>query len=122
MFHVEKTSGKIEARPCTNNSKQQEWINSGDEASPTVATNSVMLTATIKAEDPGCAATHAQHSEPIHSNSCRDKKENHGDQIIMKICRAMIDTILETDENCQNCVTHENGKQTHVDDTKVKPH
>ena len=57
LFLVEKKSGKIKARHCANGSEQREWINSDDAASPTVATNSVMLTARIEAEEHRDVAT-----------------------------------------------------------------
>ncbi len=57
IFLVEKKSGTIKARHCANGSKQRAWIDSEDAASPTIMTESVMLTATIEAEEKRDVAT-----------------------------------------------------------------
>ena len=75
MFLVEKKSGKIKARHCANGSEQREWINSDDAASPTVATNSVMLTATIEAEEHRDVATFDVPNAFI-TNPCRRERTN----------------------------------------------
>jgi hypothetical protein len=50
-FLVEKRDGRIKARDCSNGSTQREYINKEDYASPTVATESILLTAEIEAEE-----------------------------------------------------------------------
>ena len=108
-FLVEKKSGKIKARHCANGSKQREWINSDDAASPTVATNSVMLTATIEAEEKRDVATFDIPNAFTQTHV--DEKDEHGDRIIMKIGGAMIDMLTQIDKTYRDCVAHENGKR-----------
>mgnify|MGYP001790741643 FL=1 len=44
IFLVEKKDGRIKARHCANGSKQRNWINPEDAASPMVMTDSILLT------------------------------------------------------------------------------
>ena len=53
LFLVKKRDGTIKARHCANGSIQRSWISSENVASPTVATESVLLSAIINAEE-GC--------------------------------------------------------------------
>ncbi len=49
IFIAEKDDGDIKARQCANGSKQRQWINKEDSASPTAALESIMLTGVIEA-------------------------------------------------------------------------
>ena len=53
MFLVEKRDGSIKARKCTVGSKQRTWegYKKEDGASPTVATDSVIVTSVIEAHE-----------------------------------------------------------------------
>ena len=53
MFIVDKRDGAIQARNCVVGSKQQTWegYKKEDDASPTVATYSVIVTLVIAADD-----------------------------------------------------------------------
>jgi hypothetical protein len=51
MFMTQKRCGKVKNRACVNGSKQREWIKKEDAASPTVMTDSVMLTSLIEAHE-----------------------------------------------------------------------
>jgi hypothetical protein len=51
IFLVEKEDGRIKARACANGSNQREYVNKEDSASPTVATESILLTAAIEAKE-----------------------------------------------------------------------
>ena len=49
MFLMQKQIGNIKVRACANGSKQREYINKESATSPTVATDSLMITAAIDA-------------------------------------------------------------------------
>ena len=51
IFIVEKRDGRIKARSCADGRKQRDWMTREDTASPTVATESVMMTAAIDAKE-----------------------------------------------------------------------
>ena len=51
IFLKEKRDGKIKARSCTNGSVQREHVAKEDAAAPTVALESVFVTATIEAKE-----------------------------------------------------------------------
>jgi hypothetical protein len=51
IFLVETKDGRIKARACAIGSTQQEYKNKEDSASPTVAIESILLTAAIEAKD-----------------------------------------------------------------------
>ena len=57
IFLVEKKDGRIKARHCANGSKQRNWIDPEDAASPTVMTDSILLTAGIEAKENRDVAT-----------------------------------------------------------------
>ena len=50
IFLVEKRDGKVKARTCANGSTQRAYIPKEEAASPTVATESIMLTGVIDAK------------------------------------------------------------------------
>jgi hypothetical protein len=51
IFLTEKQDGTIKARHCANGSVQREWMSREDASSPTVNTESTLLTAVIEAEE-----------------------------------------------------------------------
>jgi len=51
IFLKEKQDGKIKARSCANGSVQREHVAKEDAAAPTVALESVFVTATIEAKE-----------------------------------------------------------------------
>ena len=110
IFLVEKKSGKIKARHCANGSKQRQWMDSDEAASPTVMTHSVLLTATIEAEEGRDVATFDIPNAFIQTHV--NERDDQGDRIIMKIRGAMIDMLLEIDnDQYAPCVTTENGQR-----------
>ena len=109
IFLVEKKSGTIKARHCANGSKQREWINSDEAASPTVMTESVMLTATVEAKERRDVATFDIPNAFIQTHV--DEKDNHGDRIIMKIRGAMVDMLIEVDPSYEDYVVEERGQK-----------
>ena len=75
VFLVEKHDGSIKARKCAVGSKQRTWegYKKEDDASPTVATDSVIVTSVIEAHEERDEATldlpgaylHAKNDEHI---------------------------------------------------------
>ncbi len=57
MFLTKKRCGRIKARGCADGRKQRETTRKEDAAAPTVAIESVMLSATIDAMDERAFAT-----------------------------------------------------------------
>ncbi len=51
IFLKEKRNGDIKARSCTNGSKQREHIAKEEAAAPTVALESIFITASIDAKE-----------------------------------------------------------------------
>ena len=79
-----------------------------DTASPTVMTESVMLTAVIDAEEGRDVATFDIPNAFIQTHV--DERDAQGDRIIMKIKGEMIDMLIEIDPSYADYVTHENGQ------------
>ena len=97
IFLVEKNSGTIKAHHCANGSKQRNWIRPEDAASPTVMTESVLLTAAIEAHENRDVATWDTPNAFIQT--AVEELDQDGDRIIMKIRGAMVDMLLEIDES-----------------------
>ena len=95
IFLVEKKSGTIKARHCANGSKQRQWMDQDEVTSPTVMTESVMLTATIEAEEKRDIATWDIPNAFIQTEV--SPTDDQGDRIVMKIRGAMVDMLLEID-------------------------
>ena len=109
IFLVEKKDGKIKARHCANGSKQRQWMRPDEAASPTVMTESIMLTAAIEAKERRDVATFDIPNAFIQT--LVDKQDEQGDRIIMKIRGAMIDMLLEIDKDYKKFVAYENGQR-----------
>ena len=110
IFLVEKKDGKIKARHCANGSKQRQWMRSDEAASPTVMTESVLLTAGIEAKENRDVATYDIPNAFIQTHV--EERDAQGDRIVMKIRGAMVDMLLEIDEAYQRYVVMENGQRT----------
>ena len=83
IFLVEKKSGTIKARHCMNGSKQRNWIRPEEAASPTVMTESALLTAAIEAHENRDVATWDMPN--AFMQTAVEELYQDGDQIIMKI-------------------------------------
>ena len=110
IFLVEKKDGKIKARHCANGSKQRQWMRSDEAASPTVMTESVLLTAGIEAKENRDVATYDIPNAFIQTHV--EERDAQGDRIVMKIRGAMVDMLLEIDETYRGYVVMENGQKT----------
>ena len=85
IFLVEKKDGCIKARHCANGSKQRKWMQPDESASPTVMTESVLLTAAIEAKEKRDVATFDIPNAFIQTTSMVEDTDEQGNRIIMKI-------------------------------------
>ena len=90
---MEKKDGHIEARHFANGSKQHQWINPEEAASPTVMTDSVLLTAGTEARENRDVATWDAPNAFIQT--AVEELDEDGDGIVMKIRGAMVEMPLE---------------------------
>ena len=92
IFLTEKRDGRIKARTCANGSVQRQWMDKEDSASPTTALESVLITATIDAEEERDVATvdipNAFIQTPI-------PQEEGKERIILKIRGPLVDILIE---------------------------
>ena len=95
IFLVEKKSGVIKSRHCANGSKQRNWMDDGEVSSPTVLTESVMLTAILEAKEGRDVATVDIPNAFIQTEV--EETDQDGDRIIMKIRADMVDLLLAID-------------------------
>ena len=109
IFLVEKKDGRIKARHCANGSKQRNWINPEDAASPTVMTDSILLTAGIEAKEGRDVATYDIPNAFIQT--AVEELDKDGDRIVMKIRGAMVDMLIELDPLYEEYVTYERGQK-----------
>jgi len=79
VFLKQKTSGRVKACRCTDGCKQREYMNKEETSSPTVATESLLLTCIIDAEEEHDVATvdlpgafiHAEMNKVVHMRVAR---------------------------------------------------
>ena len=107
IFLVEKKDGRIKARHCANGSKQRQWMRPDEAASPTVMTESVLLTAAIEAKEKRDVATWDIPNAFIQT--AVDELDKDGDRIIMKIRGPMVNMLLDIDDNYKEFVVEERG-------------
>ena len=109
MFLVEKKCGRIKARHCANGSKQRKWMRPEEAASPTVMTESVLLTAAIEARKRRDVATWDVPNAFIQT--AVEELDNDGDRITMKMRGAMVDMLLEIDPSHKDFLVYEKGQK-----------
>lgn len=84
IFLVKKRDGTIEGRTCANGSTQQSYIEREEAASPTAATDSILITAVIDAKQ-GRNIMIADVLNAFVQTEVTAERLKKGDQIIMKI-------------------------------------
>ena len=98
IFLVEKKDGRVKARHCANGNKQRQWMRPDEAASPTIVmTESVLLMAAIEAHEKRYVATWDIPNAFIQT--AVDELDKDGDWIIMKIQGAMVDMLLDIDDD-----------------------
>jgi hypothetical protein len=90
MFLKEKRSGKIKGRTVAGGNKQRDYISKEDASSPTVATESVLLTCIIDAEEGRDVAV-----IDIPNAFIQTRVENEKDMATIKIRGVLVDILLE---------------------------
>jgi hypothetical protein len=102
VFLTEKKDGTIKARHCANGSPQQDWMNREEVYSPTVNTESTLLTAVIHAEEERDIATCDIPNTFIQTHM--EEKGQGGNRSIMKIKGVLVDILCDIDRNYKEYV------------------
>ena len=108
IFLTEKRDGTIKARHCANGSTQRDFMNHEEVSSPTVSTESTLLTAVIEAEEGRDVATCDIPNAFIQTEVMKVDKE--GNRTIMKIRGTLVDILCEMDKSYKEFAIVE-GKQ-----------
>lgn len=95
IFLTEKKDGSIKARHCANGSTQRSYIDREEVSSPTVYTESTLLTAVIEAEERREVATCDIPNAFIQTEI--EEKDHEGNRTIMKIKGVMVDMLCRLD-------------------------
>jgi len=95
FFITEKGDGRIKGRTVTDGSKQRLWINSEEVSGPTVAVESVMLSAIIDAKEQREVAVVDIPNAFIQTNN--EKLKSYHETDIMKVKGSMADMLAEID-------------------------
>jgi hypothetical protein len=90
MFLKEKRDGKIKGRTVAGGNKQRDYISKGDASSPTVATESVLLTCIIDAEEERDVAV-----IDIPNVFIQTRVEDKKDMAFIKIRGVLVDILVE---------------------------
>jgi hypothetical protein len=109
LFLVEKKDGRLKARHCANGSTQRGYIGREEASSPTVSTESILLTAVIEAEEGRDVATMDIPNAFIQTEVSETDK--HGNKTIMKIRGVLVDILCEMKPEWEDFVTIEKGKR-----------
>jgi len=104
IFLKEKQDGKVKARSCANGSVQREHVAKEEAAAPTVALESVFVTATIDAKGKREVVTMDTPGAFLHANN--------NDYVIMKMKGLLAELMVKTDPKIyRKNVTIEKGRQ-----------
>jgi hypothetical protein len=105
MFLKEKRDGKIKGRIVAGSNKQRDYISKEDASSPTVATEVVLLTCIIDAEEGRDVAV-----VDIPNAFIQTKIEDEADMAIIKLSCILVDMLLDiTPKVYQPFVTSDKG-------------
>ena len=104
IFLREKRDGKVKARSCANGSVQREHVAKEEAAAPTVALESVFVTATIDAKEKQEIVTIDIPGAFLHANN--------DDYVIMKMNGSPAELMVKTDPKFyRKYVTIEKGRK-----------
>jgi hypothetical protein len=90
MFLKEKRSGKIKGRTVAGGNKQRDYISKEDSSSPTVSTESVLLTCIIDAEEQRDTAV-----VDIPNAFIQTRVEKKEDMVFIKLRGVLVDILVE---------------------------
>ena len=109
LFLVEKRDGTKKAMHCADGSIQRGWISSDDASSPTVHTESVMLTAVVDAHKRRDVVTADVPNALIQTKL--EKRDKDGNRLIMKIRGELVDILCAMDATYREFMIYEKGKR-----------
>ena len=110
MLLTEKRDGSVKGRCVYNGKPTREWLSKDDAASPTVATESLMITATIDATEERDVMTAVVPNAFILTKM--PELEKGADRILMKITGVLVDLLVKiAPEVYGPFVVMENGKK-----------
>ena len=95
IFLTRKRDRRIKTRACANDSMQKEWMNCEEASSPTVITESILMTATIEAEE-GRDMVTVDIPTAFIQTSVETKGNN---KIMMKIRGPLVNILVQLDPN-----------------------
>jgi hypothetical protein len=103
---VEKRNGCVKARTCANGSTQRSYMSKEEAASPTVMSESILLTATIEAEEHRDVMTVDIPNAFVQT----DMEVVGNERVMLKIRGPLVDILVLLDaEMYQNYVVFENN-------------
>ena len=106
IFLAEKRDGSIKGRTCANGSTQREYISKEEAASPTALTESILLTATIDAEENRDVMSNDVPNAFVQT----DMESPNGEKVMMKIRGPLVDMLLKLAYDVyKDYVVYENG-------------
>jgi hypothetical protein len=105
LFLNEKRDGTIKSRFCANGSTQRDYMEREDVSSPTVSTESTMLTAVIEAEEGRDVATCNIPNAFVQTEV--EKADKDGNKTIMKISGVLVSILCELDATYKEFVVYE---------------
>jgi hypothetical protein len=91
MFLKEKQDGKIKGRTVAGGSKQRDYISKEDASSLTIATELVLLSCIIDAEDERADVAVINIPNAFVQTCVEDEK----DMAIIKLCGVLVDILVE---------------------------
>ena len=105
IFLTEKRDGTIKTIFCANGSTQREYMNREESASPTVMTESILITSVIDAKQKRDVMTCDIPNAFCQTDMVKTKK---GERVIMKIRGALVGILIEMDhQKYAQYVSHE---------------
>ena len=106
IFLTEKRDGRIKGRTCANGSTQRSYIDKDDAASPTVMSESILLTATVEAKEERDVMTADIPNAFVQTEMVQTGNE----RVVMKIKGYLVDMLLElAEEVYKDFVVYENN-------------
>ncbi|KAL7562162.1 hypothetical protein ACA910_020358 [Epithemia clementina (nom. ined.)] len=92
IFLTEKRDGSIKGRTCANGSVQRQWMDREETASPTAATEAILLTVIVDAHESRDVMIADIPNAFIQTPM---PKANKGERVIMKIRGSLVDMLVE---------------------------
>ena len=100
LFLKQISDGTIKGRAVAGGNKQQDYISKEDASSPTVATESVLLTAVIAAKNHRDVAV-----VDIPNTFIQTRVEHEADKVIIRVHGYLVDVLCRIDPNYKKFVT-----------------